>query len=66
MGWNGMGFGMILVWVLLIIALVVVVRGWRGRESDAPQKPIDILKTRYARGEIDKDEFERRRRDIEQ
>jgi putative membrane protein len=72
MGWNwdggawfGMGIGM-LVWLLFAVLIVwVVVRGLselERRRSDGSNRsaPDDILRERYARGEIDADEFERR------
>lgn len=68
-GW--WGFGMILgslFWLALLVLVVVVI--WRlakggpflpgGREESA----LEILKRRYARGEIEKDEFEARKRDL--
>ena len=69
-----MGFG--LIWVLLIIAVVAYLMGWRPenlnlggpRERHEPgsgQAPVDILKERYARGEITKEEFKRMRADLE-
>ena len=73
MMWSGWGYGMIFgplfmifVLVMAIAAAVVLVRElggpWRGtqpRHQTPPARPpIDILKERYARGEIDKDEFE--------
>ncbi len=70
-GWGWMGFGMIgmsLFWVLLAVALVGLVRGaWRsdptiGRHRE--KTALDILKERYARGEIEKEEFEQKRRDL--
>jgi putative membrane protein len=67
-GWYGMFLGpliMILVLVVVIAAVVLLVRSgagpWHG-QAPAPRKPLDILKERFARGEIDKDEFEEKRR----
>jgi putative membrane protein len=68
-GWSGMIFGplmMILVLALPVAALVLLIR-WLGgsRSSASPgQTPLDILRERYARGEIDKEEFEERRRTL--
>ncbi len=72
-GWYGMIFGplfMILVLVVVIAVAVVLVRGiggpsqWAQPPHQVPpgRTPLDILKERYARGEIDKEEFEERRR----
>lgn len=72
-GWYGMIFGplfMILVLGLVIAVAVLLVRWLAGpwHSIQAPhhmspgRTPLDILKERYARGEINKDEFEERRR----
>ena len=60
------GFGgvfMILFWILLIVVVIFLVKkslsGPGGGESAE-----DILKKRYARGEISKEEFERMKKDI--
>ena len=66
-----MGFG--LIWVLLIIAVVAYLMGWRpenlnlggSHERRAGQTPLEILKERYARGDITREEFERMRADLE-
>jgi putative membrane protein len=64
---------MLLLFVGIVIALVVVIR-WlmvgtsRGADSSSRpthNTPLDILKERFARGEIDKDEFEGRRKVLE-
>jgi len=71
MGWV-MGFGgifMILFWVV-IIAVVVVLAGWlfggfgQGDKSRV-KSALDVLKERYARGEIKREEFEQKKRDLE-
>lgn len=70
-GW-GPGFGwlfMILVWLLIIVGLMAIVK-WIVSASggtQAPQKKtaLDMLKERYARGEIDQAEFEQKKRDLE-
>lgn len=68
-GGFGMGIGMLLFWGLIIAAIVVLVRGFGGSsKGSAPRLPektaLDILRERYARGEIDKAEFEEKRRDL--
>lgn len=60
-------------WWVLAIGLVVVV-AWAVVRStsrtrggnDTAESPQDILKRRYARGEIDKDEYEKRLQDLRQ
>lgn len=71
MGWGG-GFGMILgpIFMILVLALVIavavlIVRALGGSHgAPARQTSLDILKERFARGEIDKQEFEDRRRTL--
>jgi putative membrane protein len=72
-GWYGMIFGplfMILILAVVIAVAVLIVRSLGGPwQGAAPphypppgRTPLDILKERFARGEIDKNEFEERRR----
>lgn len=61
------GFAMLVFWVLTIAVVVLVVRWLAGTASDTrrgePRKTaLDILKERFARGEIDQGEFEARRK----
>lgn len=65
--WNGFGvFGwlsMILFWLLLILGVVALLRYiGKSPQSREDKTPLDILKERYARGEIDKEEFEEKRK----
>jgi len=66
-GW--MGIGMWIFWIVLIVVIVVLVRAFAGGGSASPpsrqESPLDILKARYARGEIDDEEFQQRRRELE-
>ncbi len=70
-GWGHMMFGslmMIIFWGGIILVIVLAIR-WLGdgsSRSAAPpaggKTPLDILHERFARGEIDKEEFEERKR----
>jgi putative membrane protein len=62
-GWGMWAFHNLLWWVILILGIVVLVRLLRGT-SMGSETALDILKKRYARGEIDKAEFEQKMRDI--
>jgi putative membrane protein len=70
MGGNGMGIVVGLFWIMLFIAIALlisgVVAGIRHPHARGPagSDALEILKQRYARGDIDKAEFERRRRDL--
>lgn len=80
MMWYGMdgGIGMVLWWIVLVLGIVFLVRaldlgrlfGPGGRpDRDAEAAPgkdraLEILRERFARGEIDQEEFEQRRRGL--
>ncbi|WP_227753700.1 MULTISPECIES: SHOCT domain-containing protein [Ramlibacter] len=67
MGWGGGGFGLghLLWWALVIIGVVLLVRSLSGvGRRDDGSRALRILEERYARGEIDKAEFETRKRDL--
>jgi putative membrane protein len=66
------GFGGAFMWLIVIIVIAVIVYlvynrnfGAGGSFGGGRESPMDILKTRYAKGEISKEEFERLKRDIE-
>jgi putative membrane protein len=72
-GWGpGMGIAgmiMMLVFWALIIAGMVLLFSWllRSKKKEFPgsgETPLDILKKRYARGEISKDDFDRIKKDL--
>jgi putative membrane protein len=63
------GFGMIfmlLFWVGIILLVVWAVRnlGNNRAERDTSNRAVEILEERYARGEIDTEEFNRRRSEL--
>lgn len=73
-GWGGWlvgGLVMLLFWGGLIALVVFTVRAFAGtnrdktRQAPSGETALDILKRRYAQGEIDKAEYEVMRRDIE-
>lgn len=76
MMWYGFGSWWMLIWMLLFWAGVIALIVWAIRAaSDRPEpsrpqphgqsRALEILEERYARGEIDREEFEERRRALE-
>ncbi len=67
---GGMFFGggilMWLFWLVLLVVLVYVLKDIFGsfNKSSSTDESIDILKQRFARGEIDEAEFEHRKRQL--
>ncbi len=67
-GWGGMIFGsiMMIVFIAVIVGAVVLVIRWTGLGGSAvaggANKARHILDERFARGEIDKDDYEERKR----
>lgn len=71
-GWGGMAI-MVVVWVLGILCCVGLVRwlalGWGGSHhgccpGHSEKTPLEILRERYAKGEINKAEYEERKKDL--
>lgn len=68
-GWNGFDLlgwiPMLLFWIILILGVVALLRylGRPGQQQD-DKTPLKILKERYARGEINKREFEGKKKDL--
>ena len=62
-----MGFGLIV--PLVLIGAVAYALGWRPQfnqsgRAQAGQTPLELLKARYARGEISRAEYDQMRRDL--
>jgi len=67
-GWGGFGLSwlfMLLFWALLILGVAALIRNLiRSGDSQQGRTPLDILRERYAGGEIDKKEFEEKKKDL--
>ena len=76
MGWEGAWYGggpiMMLIWIGIAVAVIVLLmraftgpgRGTLVHHAPPGRTALDILKERFARGEIDKAEFEDKRRTL--
>jgi len=68
----GFGGGFMILWWIVIIAVVVMVVKWLSSsygtagKSERESKALEILEERYARGEIDEQEFQKRKRELTQ
>ncbi len=75
-GWPGhmmdYGYGGTIMWIGMLLLLGVVIyilwlqKGAGDQKKGEGETPLDILKKRYARGEIDKEDFERMKKDLEE
>jgi putative membrane protein len=75
MGWGyGMGWIWMIImaafWIAVILGIVFLIR-WlvistrTGSHGPGPgDSPLEILKRRYARGEVNKEEFEEKKKDL--
>jgi putative membrane protein len=69
MWWGAWGIGMMLLmllfWVLVVVGFVVGVRWLFGKGRTArSDSALTILRERYARGEVNKEEFEQKMKDL--
>lgn len=64
------GLFMILFWVVVIVGAIavakwLVVDAGARRERPAAKTPLQVLEERYARGELDREEFLAKKRDLD-
>ena len=68
--WLGAGFlGFILMlafWILIIVGIVISIRWliYQLKSGVSGKMPLEILKERYAKGEISREEFEKMKKDL--
>lgn len=68
-GWAG-GLFMLILWILIIVLIILLIRrlvssgNSQSSSSQQGDSALEILKNRYARGEIDKEEFEAKKKDL--
>ena len=61
------GGGMILIWVILLVGgyfLIQNIVDSNRKGSAQSDDPLTLLKKRYAKGEIDREEYERMKKDL--
>lgn len=65
---GGIWFFSILFWVLIIAGVAFITKWFLERNNKAPsvnESALDILKKRYAKGEIDRETFDQMKKDID-
>ncbi|MDE1918218.1 MAG: SHOCT domain-containing protein [Sphingomonadales bacterium] len=71
-GWGVWGVFHAIFWLAILVAVatacIMMLRrpgaGWRGAGNDARPSALEQLDERYARGEIDREEYLQRKKDI--
>ena len=69
MGWGGMWFGWLISILVLFLIIWLIIRLSGTNQNRPPSavsgdRPLEILKKRYAKGEITKDQFDRIKKDL--
>lgn len=75
-GWGNMmhygtGYGGMFMWIIILIVIGVLVyffvqsQNKKGQTPTQNESHLDILKRRYAKGEIEKEEYEKMKKDLE-
>jgi putative membrane protein len=69
MGWGGWWIGPVMMGLGVLLVVLVIVGLWRlfsgggaSRRAHVPDRALDILRERFARGEIDEEEYEARKK----
>lgn len=71
MSWYGMVFGpfMMILWLVVLIVVVAAALRWLHGSAAGPlpftgnrKRSLEVLEERFARGEIDKEEFQEKKR----
>ena len=68
MNWTGGGMVMMIFWWLILIGGTVFVVKWltdQKSQSSNGDSSLEVLKKRYVHGEISKEEFENKKRDVQ-
>ena len=66
-GWGWLGLGivhMVLFWGLVILAFAALLK-WLGGGALSEPSAMDVLKARYAKGELSREQFEQLKRELE-
>jgi putative membrane protein len=75
-GWGhmmhyGFGYGGMFMWLIFLIVIglliyfIVQAQKTKGQTPARNESPLDILKRRYAKGEIAREDYERMKKDLE-
>ncbi len=75
-GWGymmhyGFGYGGMFMWIIFLIVIGLLVyfmvqtKKIKGQTPTQNESPLDILKRRYAKGEVAREEYERMKKDLE-
>lgn len=66
MGWGGMGIAMAVIWIAVILAVIALVLLFVKRPGGTSgDRSAEIVRERYARGEITREQFDELKRDLE-
>lgn len=67
----GFGYGGIFMWIIFLIVIglliyfIVQTQKTKDRTPTQNESPLDILKRRYAKGELTREEYEKMKKDLE-